>query len=60
MSLSPGRRPALLASHSSTYPITADGMVIVRFRLPALITTRAVITLVMLVIGRSVFRSRQR
>src|SRR5580704_11863475 len=33
-------------------------MVIVRFRFPALITTSAVITLVMLPIGRSVFNSR--
>src|ERR1700722_18381834 len=33
-------------------------MVIVRFRFPALITTSAVITLVMLPIGRSVFSSR--
>src|SRR6266702_2911933 len=33
-------------------------MVIVRSRFPALITTKAVITLVMLAIGRSVFRPR--
>src|SRR5271166_4322595 len=33
-------------------------MVIFRFRSPALITTKAVITLVMLAIGRSVFRPR--
>src|SRR4029077_15088988 len=56
--VSPGRRPALLASCSSTYPITADGTVIRRLRWPALITTSAVITLVMLAIGTSVFRSR--
>ena len=58
MSLSPGRRPALLALCARTYPVTADGMVIVRSRWPALITTKAVITLVMLAIGRSVFRPR--
>src|SRR5277367_1785045 len=33
-------------------------MVMVRFRWPALITMKAVITLVMLAIGRSVFRPR--
>ena len=48
----------MLASCSRTYATTADGTVIVRFRLPALITTKAVITLVMLAIGRSVFRPR--
>jgi len=58
VSLSPGRRPALLAWCARTYPVTADGMVIPRSRWPALITTKAVITLVMLAIGRSVFRPR--
>src|SRR6266705_5545812 len=38
--------------------MTAFGTRIFRFRSPALITTRAVITLVTLPIGRSVFRSR--
>src|ERR1700721_538088 len=56
--VSPGRRPALLASCAATYPITADGTVIRRPRWPALITTSAVITLVMLATGTSVFRSR--
>ena len=38
--------------------MTAAGTVIVRSRWPALITRKAVITLVMLAIGRSVFRPR--
>src|SRR5579864_2893015 len=38
--------------------MTADGTVMSRLRSPALITTSAVITLVMLAMGRSVFRSR--
>ena len=54
----PFRTPALLALCACTYPVTAAGMVIVRSRWSALITTKAVITLVMLAIGRSVFRPR--
>src|SRR4029077_1748608 len=58
VSRSPGCRPALLALCERTYPVTVAGMVMARSRWPALSTRNAVITLVMLAIGRLVFRPR--
>src|ERR1700722_13852403 len=56
VSTSARSRPALLAPSFATYLSTALVTVMVRFRSPVLSTTRAVITLVMLPIGRGVVR----
>src|SRR5215831_4115581 len=55
---SPARRPAVLAPWLATYVTAAAGTVIFRARFPAWITTSAVMTLVMLPIGRLVLGSR--
>src|SRR5215470_10417684 len=55
---SPGSRPAELAPCCFTYGMTKLGTVTGSFRWPAWITTSAVMTFVMLAIGRLMFSAR--